>query len=75
MNRKVIKSILAKTHRKFVESIKDDVVKELVNKNSIITGGAIVSLLTDEEVNDYDYYFTDKETCLAVANYYANPLS
>lgn len=72
MNRKAIKSILAKTHRNFVESIKDDVVKELINKNSIITGGAIVSLLTGEEVNDYDYYFTNKETCLAVANYYAN---
>ena len=71
MNRKAIKSILAKTHRNFVESIKDDVVKELINKNSIITGGAIVSLLTGEEVNDYDYYFTNKETCLAVANYYA----
>ena len=72
MNRKAIKSILAKTHKNFVESIKDDVVKELINKNSIITGGAIVSLLTGEEVNDYDYYFTNKETCLAVANYYAN---
>lgn len=71
MNRKAIKSILAKTHRNFVESIKDDVVKELINKNSIISGGAIVSLLTGEEVNDYDYYFTNKETCLAVANYYA----
>ncbi|MDO9492835.1 hypothetical protein [Acetobacterium sp.] len=75
MNRKAIKSILAKTHRNFVESIKDETVKELVNKNSIITGGAITSLLTGEEVNDYDYYFTNKETCLAVANYYANQFS
>lgn len=54
-----------------MESIKDDAVKKLVSENSIITGGAIVSLLTGEEVNDYDYYFTNKETCLAVANYYA----
>ena len=72
MNRKAIKSILAKVHKNLVASIKDETVKELVDKNSIITGGSLVSLLTGEEVNDYDYYFTNKETCLAVAHYYAN---
>jgi hypothetical protein len=70
VNRKCINSVLCKVHDEFVKSIDDENVKKLVDKNSIITGGAIVSLLTGEKVNDYDYYFTDKETTLAVARYY-----
>lgn len=72
MKAKTIKAILSKKHSYFVESIKDEKVRELVKKNSIITGGSIVSMLQNEEVNDYDYYFTNKETVLAVANYYVN---
>ena len=72
MKAKTIKAILSKKHKDFVESIKDESVRELVRKNSIITGGSIVSMLQNEEVNDYDYYFTNKETVLAVANYYLN---
>lgn len=70
MKAKTIKRLLNKKHKEFVESIKDEKVKELVDKNAIITGGSIVSMLLDEEVNDYDYYFTNKETALAVANYF-----
>lgn len=70
MNRKDIKAALAKKHKEFVESIKDKDIRKLVKKNSIISGGAIVSMLLGEEVKDYDIYFTNKETTLAVANYY-----
>ena len=45
-------------------------LRPLVNKNSIITGGSIVSMLLGEEVHDYDYYFTSYETALAVTQYY-----
>src|SRR5699024_7903210 len=72
MKAKTIKRLLKKKHNEFVESIKDENVKKLVEKNSIITGGAIVSMLLDEDINDYDYYFTNKETTLAVANYFVN---
>jgi len=70
MKAKTIKAILRKKHNEFVESIKDDNVKELVKKNSVITGGSIVSMLLNEPVNDYDYYFTDKNTARKVAEYY-----
>lgn len=70
MNAKTISKVLLKKHEEFLSSITDDTVRALVNKNSIITGGAIVSMLLNEEINDYDYYFTDKETCKAVAQYY-----
>jgi translation initiation factor 2 beta subunit (eIF-2beta)/eIF-5 len=69
---KTIKAILTKKHNDFVASIQDEEVQKLVDKNSIITGGSIVSMLLGEPVNDFDYYFTDKETVLAVANYYVN---
>lgn len=65
-----IKAHLKKKFDGFVGSIEDENVKRLVEKNSIITGGCIVSLLTNEEVNDYDIYFQDRETALAVADYY-----
>ena len=43
---------------------------ELIEKNAIITGGAIASMLLREEVNDFDIYFRTKAAALAVANYY-----
>lgn len=70
MSRSTIKKILKKKHQDFCASIKDERVRRLVKKNSFITGGSIVSLLTNEPVHDYDYYFTDKETVIAVAEYY-----
>lgn len=72
MKAKTIKSILQKKHNDFVESIKDEEVRKLVNKNSIITGGSIVSMLLNEDVNDFDYYFTNQETAKKVAEYYVN---
>ena len=42
----------------------------MVEKNSIVTGGSIASMLLKEKVNDFDVYFTNKETTKAVAEYY-----
>jgi len=72
MNRRIIKSILTKKHAEWCKSIKDETVRKMVEKNSIITGGAIVSMLMKEKVNDFDIYFTDFETTKAVAIYYVN---
>ena len=70
MKSKTINSVICKKFDQFLNSIDDDSVKQLVNKNSIITGGCIASMLLKEPVNDFDLYFRDKETTLAVANYY-----
>jgi len=67
---KTIKSILSKVHKDFVESIEDDRVKGLVEANSVISGGCIVSMLLKEPINDFDYYFTNKETAVSVAEYF-----
>ena len=72
MNRKTIQNVLSRKFGKWVKSIDDENVRDLVNKNSIITGGCIVSMFLNEKINDFDIYFTNKETTLAVANYYVN---
>lgn len=72
MNRRIISSILQQKFNSWCKSITDEKVRGLVEKNTIITGGSIVSLLLKEEVNDFDLYFTNFETTKAVAEYYVN---
>jgi len=72
MKTKTINKVISAKFNEFVASIKDDRVKALVEKNTIITGGCITSMLLGEKVNDYDLYFTNKETVLSVAEYYVN---
>lgn len=72
MKSKTIEKILTSKFKKFVNSIEDENVKKLVSENSLITGGAIASLFLTGEVNDYDIYFTNRETAIVAANYYVN---
>lgn len=72
MNSKNIKKALNKKMSLWLENIEDKNIKKLVNENTIITGGAIVSLLTGEEVHDYDVYFRTKEAALTITKYYVN---
>jgi hypothetical protein len=70
MKTKTIKAVLRKKFDQFTASIKDESVRKLVEKNTIITGGAIASMLLREPVNDFDLYFRDRATAEAVADYY-----
>lgn len=72
MNRHRIKKVLDNKFADFVDSITDPTVRDLVKENTIITGGAIASLLLNEEVKDFDLYFRNKETVEAVAKYYVD---
>lgn len=71
MKSRTIKIILAKKFNDFLSSIEDENIREMVRENTLITGGCITSMLLKETVNDYDLYFTNKETASAVAHYYA----
>ncbi len=66
-----IKLVCSNKHRHWVESITDEAVRKLVQKNAILTGGAIVSMLMGEAVNDFDFYLRDQESVASVAAYYA----
>lgn len=72
MNSKNIKRHLGNKLRDWIGSIEDESIKDIVKENTIITGGALVSLLTGEPVHDYDVYFRTKEACIAVAKYYVD---
>lgn len=70
MKAKIINKVLRKKFDSFTDTIKDEELKSIVRLNTIITGGAIVSLLCNEKPNDYDLYFRDKNVTRLVAEYY-----
>lgn len=72
MKAKTIKAIIAKKVSAWIDSITDQELKVRVKANTIVTGGAIASMLLGEKVNDFDLYFRDAETVEKVANYYVS---
>jgi len=71
MRRKTINAILCKKFDDWVASIDSPEVQNRVLHNTIITGGCIPSMLMNEKVNDYDVYFRDFDTAIAVVRHYA----
>lgn len=74
MKLRTIEKTLNGLMKKWVKSIEDKNVQKLVQENTIITGGAIASMLLREKVNDYDIYFRNRETQLAVVKYYTKDI-
>lgn len=70
MKTKTIKNILSKKFEEWLKSIPEGALKAQIRKNTMITGGCITSMLLGEKVEDYDFYFRDRETTVAVAKYY-----
>jgi hypothetical protein len=70
MNKRHINAQLCRVFDKFLKTIKDEDVRNLVEQGTIITGGALVSLLQGEEPHDFDLYFKDFNTAFKVACYY-----
>lgn len=70
MKAKTIKSNIRWKINDWIKSIEDEDIRKLAQKNVIVTGGSIVSMLTNEKVNDYDVYFRTVEAASAIANYY-----
>ena len=56
----------------WLTSIPDEVLRDRIRDNTIVTGGSIASMLLGEGVNDFDIYFRDRQTTLMVAEYYAS---
>jgi hypothetical protein len=72
MNAKNIKKSLQAKIENWLKHVEDAEIVKVMRENIIVTGGAIVSMLNGEEVNDYDVYFRTKEACIKVATYYAD---
>ena len=67
MNSKNIKRHLKAKLKDWIKSIDNEDVKKIIEENTIVTGGAMVSLLTGEMVRDYDVYFRTKVSCVTLA--------
>lgn len=72
MNKKNMAKALKAKIDDWLKSIDNPDVVKVIKSDAIVTGGALVSLITGEPPNDYDIYFKTKEACLMVARYYAN---
>lgn len=72
MKKNNIEKVISKKINEWLDSIEDETLRDSIEKNIVVTGGCIVSLLNNEKPNDYDVYFTNKETVLKVAKYYTN---
>ena len=70
MKAKTIKAVLRKKVDEWLASIDDPAVRDVAAKNTIVTGGAIASMLLAEPVNDFDIYFRTRAATLAVCRYY-----
>lgn len=71
MKRKSIQKRLNKKVNAWLDSLPDKGLRKMAAENTIVTGGAIASMLLGEKVNDYDIYFRDLETAKRVAEHYA----
>jgi hypothetical protein len=67
---KTIKQVIRAKIDAWLASIEDEGVRALAKDNTIVTGGAIASMLLKESVNDFDVYFRTKQVTEAVAKYY-----
>jgi len=70
MKSKTIRSSIRWKINDWLKTIDDEEVRTLAEKNIIVTGGCIVSMLTNDRVNDYDIYFRTYECAKRVAEYY-----
>lgn len=69
MKRKTINAVLSKKVGEWWATLPDD-IREQVERDTIVTGGSIASMLLREKVNDFDVYFRTRDTALKVAKHY-----
>jgi len=65
-----IKKELTEKVEEWLLSIKDEAVRKLAERDVIVTGGSIASMLLGEKINDFDVYFKTQSTTLEIAKYY-----
>lgn len=75
MKRKTINSKIKAKINDWIESVEDKDLQELLERDTIVTGGCIASMFLNEDVNDYDIYFRTLETTYKVCEYYASKMN
>lgn len=54
----------------WLKTIKDEELRKDVSESLIVSGGCIASLLSSEEVNDYDVYIRSMDVLMRLTTYY-----
>lgn len=72
MKKRTINLVLKKKMREWWDSIEDEKLRKLVEKETIISGGCITSMLLQETPNDYDIYLRTQDTVERLAQYYVD---
>ncbi len=72
MKSATVKKFLRSQVNKWLATITDERVRGLCEKDTIVSGGAIASLMMGEKLNDYDIYFRTRDTARSVAVYYVD---
>ena len=70
MQLKTINKTIRKKMNEWIASITDESLRMKLEKNILVSGGSITSMLTNTDVNDYDVYIKDMNVLIEVANYY-----
>ncbi|MFW6008750.1 MAG: hypothetical protein ACOCP8_05725 [archaeon] len=70
MNKREIKDRLSSAFYKWTNSIENKDLRKKVEEDCFIAGGAISSLLLNEQINDIDIYFTSKDVAKELMKYY-----
>jgi len=62
MNYQVLQNRIERVVNKILSSIVDPDLKKLVEEKAFLTGGCFKAIWHGEKVNDYDFYFMDRES-------------
>lgn len=69
---KNIKSVIKSKLNDWAKNVNNEEIKTIIKNKTMVTGGVIVSMLLNEEVNDFDIYLRDKESVKKIAQYYCD---
>lgn len=72
MKAKNVKAVLRHKMDAFLKHVRSETIRQIIADNTIITGGAIASMLLGEDVNDFDIYLRTKGAAFQVAEHYVS---
>jgi phosphatidylethanolamine-binding protein (PEBP) family uncharacterized protein len=67
-----LKTKLKRKHTELLKLIESEAVREIVNKDCYISGGAISSLIRNETPKDIDYFVTNQDSIQIIKEYFKN---
>ena len=75
MKAKNVKAVCRRKFNHFLKHVEDDAAQKAIEENTIITGGAIASMLRGEPIHDFDLYFRTKDATRIAAEYFVAQFS